>query len=89
MSLCWYELGEIDLLGPVVVQETIEKVKMIQENMKASQSRQKSYHDKRMKDIEFQVGAHVFLRVNNVTGVGRVLECRKLTPRFIGPFEII
>jgi len=62
---------------------------MIHEKMKASQSRHKSYHDKRRKDIEFQVGDHVFLRVNHVTGVGRALKCRKLTPRFVGPFEII
>jgi len=71
------------------VQETTEKVKMIQEKMKASHSRQKSYHDKRRKDIEFQVGDHVFLRVNPVTGVGRALKCRKLTPHFVGPFEIV
>ena len=71
------------------MQETMEKVKMIQENMRASQSRQKSYHDKRRKDIEFQVGDHVFLRVNLVTGVGRALKCRKSTPRFVGPFEIV
>jgi len=42
-----------------------------------------------MKDIEFQVGDHVFLRVNHVTGVGRALKCKKLTPRFVGLFEII
>jgi len=54
-----------------------------------SQSRQKSYHDKRRKDIEFQVGDHVFLRVNPVTGVRRALKSRKLTPRFVGPFEIV
>jgi len=71
------------------VQETTEKVKMIQEKMKTSQSRQKSYHDKRRNDIEFQVGHHVFLRVNPVTGVRRALKCRKLTPRFVGPFEIV
>jgi len=87
--LCWFESGESALLGPDVVQETTEKVKMIQEKMKASQSRQKSYHDKRRKDIEFQVGNHVFLRVNPITGVGRALKCRKLTPRFVGPFEIV
>lgn len=87
--LCWYESGESALLGPEVVQETTDKVKMIQEKMRASQSRQKSYHDKRRKDIEFQVGDHVFLRVNPITGVGRALKCRKLTPRFVGPFEIV
>ena len=43
--LCWYELGESALLGPEVVQETTEKFKMIQEKMRASQNRQKSYHD--------------------------------------------
>ncbi|CAJ2644589.1 unnamed protein product [Trifolium pratense] len=57
--------------------------------MKASQSRQKSYHDKRRKDIEFQEGDHVFLRVTSTTGVGRALKSRKLTSRFIGPFEIL
>jgi len=87
--LCWFELGESALLGPDVVQETTAKVKMIQEKMKASQSRQKSYNDKRRKDIEFQVGDHVFLRVNPVTGVGRALKCRKLTPQFFGPFEVV
>jgi len=88
-SLCWYKSGESALLGPDVVQETTEKVKTIQEKMRASQSRKKSYHDKRRKDIEFQVSDHMFLRVNPVTGVGRALKCRKLTPRFVGPFEIV
>jgi len=57
--------------------------------MKASQSSQKSYHDKMRKDIEFQVGDHVFLRVNPVTGVRRVLKCRNLTLHFVGPLEIV
>jgi len=50
---------------------------MIQEKMKASHSRQKSYHDKRRKDIKCQVGDHMFLRVNPVTGVGRALKSKK------------
>jgi len=87
--LCWYESGESAQLVPDVVQETTEKIKMIQEKMNASQSRQKSYHDKRRKDIEFQVGDHVFFRVNPVTGVSRALKCRKLTPCFIRPFKIV
>ena len=72
-----------------MIQQTTEKVKMIQERMRAAQSRQKSYHDKRRKDLEFEVGDHVFLRVTPWTGVGRVLKSRKLTPRFIGPFQIL
>jgi len=31
----------------------------------------------------------VFLIVNPVTSVGRALKCRKLTPHFVGPFEIV
>jgi len=82
--LCWFKSGESVVLGPDIVQQTIEKVKLIQEKMKASQSRQKSYHDKHRKDLEFQEGDHVFLRVTPVTGVGRALKSKKLTPRFIG-----
>ena len=57
--------------------------------MKASHSRQKSYHDKRRKDLEFQAGDHVFLRVTPVTGVGRALKSKKLTSHFIGPYQIL
>ena len=45
-SLCWHESGESVVLGPELVRETTEKVNLIREKMKASQSRQKSYHDK-------------------------------------------
>jgi hypothetical protein len=52
-TLCWYESRESAMIGPEVVQQTTEKVRMIKEKMKESHSRQKSYHDKRMNDIEF------------------------------------
>ncbi|KAI5439994.1 hypothetical protein KIW84_025381 [Lathyrus oleraceus] len=57
--------------------------------MRIAQSRQKSYHDKRRKSLEFQEGDHVFLRVTPITGVGRALKSKKLTPRFIGPYQIL
>ncbi|XP_058726624.1 uncharacterized protein LOC131597986 [Vicia villosa] len=71
-----------------IVRETTENVKLIREKMKTSQSRQKSYHDKRRKDLDFQAGDHVFFRVTHVTGVGRVLNSKKLTPQFIGLYQI-
>ncbi|XP_058762166.1 uncharacterized protein LOC131635556 [Vicia villosa] len=86
--LCWHEFGEIVVLGPEIVRETTDKVKLIREKMKTSQSRKKSYHDKRRKDLEFQAGDHVFFRVTPVTGVRRVLKSKKLTPQFIGPYQI-
>ncbi|MCI55185.1 hypothetical protein A2U01_0076435, partial [Trifolium medium] len=57
--------------------------------MRASQSRQKSFADKKRKDVEFQEGDHVFLRVTLTTGIGRALKSKKLTSRFIGPYQIL
>ena len=39
--------------------------------------------------MEFQVGDHVFLRVSPLRGVRRFEKKGKLSPRFIGPFEIL
>ena len=87
--LCWVDSGENLVLGPDIVQQTIDKVRLIQGRMRAAQSRQKSYYDRRRKNLEFEVGDHVFWRVTPWTGVGRALKSRKLTPRFIGPFDIL
>ncbi|XP_058762492.1 uncharacterized protein LOC131635876 [Vicia villosa] len=75
-------------LGPEIVRQTIEKVKLIRDKMKTSLSRKMSYHNKRRKDLEFQEGDRVFLRVTLVTGVDRALKLRKFTHRFIGPYTI-
>ena len=57
--LCWYQDEESLMLGPELVQQTTEKVRAIQNKMKASQSRQKSYADKTGRDLEFAEGDHV------------------------------
>jgi len=51
--LCWYKDGESMLVGPELVQQTTEKVRLIQERMKTSQSRHKSYVDQRRRPLEF------------------------------------
>src|ERR1044072_8933771 len=56
--------------------------------MRTSQSRQKSHADNRCKDLEFQAGYHVFLRFTPTTGVGRAIKSKKLTPKFIGQYQI-
>ena len=52
-------------------------------------SRQKSYIDPKRRDIQFDVGDHVFLKVSPIKRVMRFGKRRKLTPRYIGPFEIL
>ena len=58
--LCWYQDGESFVLGPKFLKQTTSKVKLIQERMRATQSRQKSYVDKRRRQFEFEEGDHDF-----------------------------
>ena len=57
--------------------------------MLTTQSRQKSYADERRKDLEFDVGDMVFLKVAPMKGVLRFEKKGKLSPHFVGPFEIL
>ncbi|KAK2448849.1 hypothetical protein QL285_008096 [Trifolium repens] len=87
--LCWYQDGESMIVGPEMVQQTTDKVRKIRAMMKVAQDRQKSYADRRRRPLEFEEGDHVFLRVTPTTGVGRALKAKKLTPKFIGPYQIL
>ncbi|XP_058009330.1 uncharacterized protein LOC131183169 [Hevea brasiliensis] len=61
--LCWTKLSEDKLIGPDLVREIEEKVKLIKDSLKATSDRQKSYADLKRKDIEYEVGNKVFLKV--------------------------
>jgi hypothetical protein len=76
------------MLGPELIQDTREKVRVIKERMSAAQSRQKSYVDNRRRPLEFEVGDRVFLKVSPMRGVMRFRKKGKLSPRFVGPFQI-
>ncbi|GJZ52703.1 putative nucleotidyltransferase, ribonuclease H, partial [Tanacetum coccineum] len=75
--------------GPELIEITNEKVAVAKEKLKEARSRQKSYADKHRRDLEFQVGDRVFLKVSPFRGVKRFGIKGKLSPRFIGPFEIL
>ncbi|XP_052174731.1 uncharacterized protein LOC127789782 [Diospyros lotus] len=87
--ICWEEIGDRALLGPEIVEQTSEKIRIIRARMKVAQDRQKSYADKRRRDLEFSTGDHVWLRVMPIKGVRRFGVSGKLSPRYIGPFEIL
>ncbi|GJS19522.1 putative reverse transcriptase domain-containing protein [Tanacetum coccineum] len=87
--IMWGEVGEGQLIGPKLVQETTEKISQIKDRLKVARDRQKSYADKRRKPLEFSVGNYVLLKVSPWKCVVRFGKKRKLAPRFVGPFEII
>ena len=87
--ICWDEVGERLIEGPELIEITNEKVTVAREKLKEARSRQKSYADKHRRDLEFNVGDRVFLKVSPSRGIKRFGIKGKLSPRFIGPFEIL
>ena len=87
--LCWTEVGESSIIGPDLIRDTFEKVSLIRQRLLTTQSRKKSYADMRRRPLEFKVGDHVFLKVMPMKRVVRFGKRGKLSPRFIGPFEIL
>ncbi|KAH0746323.1 hypothetical protein KY285_007980 [Solanum tuberosum] len=85
----WFEVGEVALLGPDLVMEALEKVRMIRERLKMAQSRQKSYADVRRRALEFRVGDWVYLKVSPMKGVVRLGKMGKLSPRYVGPYKVM
>ncbi|GJW29543.1 putative reverse transcriptase domain-containing protein [Tanacetum coccineum] len=87
--VCWAEVGEVQLTGPEIVQETTEKIVQIKQRMQAARDRQKSYTDLKRKPMEFQVGDKVMLKVSPWKGVVRFGKRGKLNPRYVGPFKVL
>nr|GEW33030.1 hypothetical protein [Tanacetum cinerariifolium] len=83
------EIREGQLIGPELVQETTKKILQIKDRIKVARDCQKSYVDKRRKPLEFSVGDYVLLKVSPWKDVVLLKKKGKLTPRFVGPFEII
>ncbi|GKB49465.1 putative reverse transcriptase domain-containing protein [Tanacetum coccineum] len=87
--VCWAEVGEVQLTGPEIVQETTEKIIQIKQRIQAARDRQKSYADLKRKPMEFQVGDRVMLKVSPWKGVVRFGKRGKLNPRYVGPFKVL
>ena len=82
-------MDERKLLGLKIVLIITDKVKANWEKIKIAQDRQKSYVDNRRKDLEFEVGDMVFLKVIPWKRVIQFGRRGKLRPRYIRSYEII
>jgi ribosomal protein L21E len=74
---------------PELIQESVEKVELIQKKIEATRQRQRRYADPKRREVEFEVGDKVFLKISPSKGTVRFHMRGKLNPRFIGPFEIL
>ncbi|KAI3505892.1 hypothetical protein L1887_28214 [Cichorium endivia] len=87
--LCWVEIGDRQLTRVDLIQETTDKIAIIRDKLKIARDRQKSYANNRRKPLEFQVGDKVLLKVSPWKGLVRFGKKGKLSPRYVGPFEIM
>nr|GEV00790.1 putative reverse transcriptase domain-containing protein [Tanacetum cinerariifolium] len=86
--VCWAEVGQVQLIGPEMVQETTDKVIQIKQRIQAVRDRQRSYADLKRKPMEFQVGDKVMLKVSPWKGVIRFGKQGKLNPRVHNTFYV-
>jgi hypothetical protein len=88
IPLYWDQTSEIQFFGQEIFQVQ-EQVRIIRDNLRTTQSRQKSYADTRKRQLEFEEGDHVYLKVSPIQGMIRFKVKEKLSLRFIGPFNIL
>jgi hypothetical protein len=77
------------VFGLDILQEVEKQVRMVRENLRVTQSRQKSYADHRRRELSFEVGYFVYLMVSSMRGLRPFKVRGKLALRFIGPFKIL
>ena len=87
--VCWAKLNEHKVIGPDIVKDTEKKGHFIRQRLKAANDRQKSYADLKRRGIEYEVEDKVFLKVLSWRKILRFGKKGKLSPRFIGPYEIL
>jgi hypothetical protein len=87
--LQWDQPREKQVFGPDILLEDEENIKMVRENLKMAQSRQRSYADTRRRELGFEVGDFVYLKVSPIRGVRRFGVKGKLAPRYVGPYQIL
>ncbi|WVZ52267.1 hypothetical protein U9M48_003343, partial [Paspalum notatum var. saurae] len=87
--LFWNQTGEKQVFGPDLIRDAEQQIKMVRENLRVAQSRQKSYADVRRRDLTFKVDDFVYLKLSPLRGIRRFNMKGNLAPRYIGPFKIV
>jgi hypothetical protein len=87
--LYWSGTSKSQLFGPEIIREAEREVHVVCENLKVAQSRQKSYADTRRNELTFEEGEFVYLKVSPIRRLRRLKVKGKLSPRYIGLFNLL
>ena len=85
--MCWTELDEHKIIGPDLVKDIEEKVKIIQQRLKVANDRQRSYANLKRKNIEYEVGDKVFLKSISVEKNTSLWKKRKTESKIHWPLR--
>ncbi|XP_047264618.1 uncharacterized protein LOC124896821 [Capsicum annuum] len=85
----WFEVGKAAFIRLDSILEAITKVQLIRERLKTDHSYQKSFADVRRRELEFEVCDWVFLKVSPMKGIMRFGKKGKLSPQFVGSYDIV
>ena len=87
--LFWNQIGETQVFGKDVLRHVEQQVQTIRDNLRVAQSRQKSYADTRRRELAFEEGDYVYLKVSPMRSVKRFNMKGKLAPRYVGLFKLL
>ena len=87
--ICWTEVGERKLLGPKIVQQITNAIKVVQRRLQTAQTSYKSFADVQRQPLEFEVKDYVFLMVSPLNGIVSFGKRGKLNLQFISSYQIV
>jgi hypothetical protein len=79
--LFWSQTRESQVFRPEVLKDAEKQVQMVCKSLKVAQSRQKSYADKRRRDLSFEIGDFVYLKVSHMRGTPQIQGQREVSPK--------
>ena len=72
-----------------MIHKTLEKFHIIRNRLQIAYSRQKSYVDHRRRKLEFEESDKLYLKISPMKGVVSFGKKRKLSPHYVGPYQIL
>jgi len=87
--LFWNQTGETQVFRTDVLRHAEQQVCIIRDNLRVAQSRQKSYADTRRRELAFEEGDYVYMKVSPMRSMKRFNMKEKLAPRYVGLFKVL